>query len=516
MNRIIKKAAALLLAAVMIVAVPNCTKLRTSDASGAVSAVWPVDKSYQNITTYFDPQRNVSDASGYHNAIDIEADYGVNVLAAYPGTCVSSSWMDAYGNMIILYHEDLGVYTFYAHCSSVEVYAGQAVSGGDLIGHVGSTGQSSGNHLHFGICDSLLSGWPCRTYYDPLSYFTYDSVAITNPNASPAGAAPACSCTDDCAGTYTTKGVTTYLNIRAGHGSDTAVRGQIPAGAQFTVTKGDGKWAHVEYNGISGCVSMEFIQLIESAPAGCSCSESYADKYTTKDVTTFLNIREGHGSDTAAVGKIPAYAEFEVTKADGKWAHVIYGGVSGCVSMDYIQKLETAKSKMTVTGQTTPAASSEVGSEFNIKGVITSELPIVKVWGGVYKKDGMIAVQTAEAAPNAKEYDLAGDFGSKIDFSKLDAGTYVYYIEAEDTSGEKFTIINSVFALESADITAGDLNSDSKISISDAVLLQNYLLGAGTFTEQQFSVADLNGDKSVDTFDFIIMRQKLIESKTAE
>ena len=439
MNRIIKKAAALLLAAVMIVAVPNCTKLRTSDASGAVSAVWPVDKSYQNITTYFDPQRNVSDASGYHNAIDIEADYGVNVLAAYPGTCVSSSWMDAYGNMIILYHEDLGVYTFYAHCSSVEVYAGQAVSGGDLIGHVGSTGQSSGNHLHFGICDSLLSGWPCRTYYDPLSYFTYDSVAITNPNASPAGAAPACSCTDDCAGTYTTKGV-----------------------------------------------------------------------------TTFLNIREGHGSDTAAVGKIPAYAEFEVTKADGKWAHVVYGGVSGCVSMDYIQKIETAEPGMTVAGQTTPAASSEVGFAFDIKGVITSNLPIVKVWGGVYKKDGMSGVQTAEAAPNAKEYDLAGDFGSKIDFSKLDAGTYVYYIEAEDTSGEKFTIINSVFTLESADITAGDLNSDSKISISDAVLLQNYLLGAGTFTEQQFSAADLNGDKSVDTFDFIIMRQKLIESKTAE
>ena len=166
---------------------------------------------------------------------------------------------------------------------------------------------------------------------------------------------------------------------------------------------------------------------------------------------------------------------------------------------------------MAIADQTTPAASLEVGSKFDIKGVITSNLPIAKVRGGVYKKSDSSEVQVAEAAPNAVKYDISGDFGSKIDFSKLDAGSYVYYIEAEDTSGEKFTIINSVFALETADVTAGDLNSDSKISISDAVVLQNYLLGAGTFTEQQFKTADMNGDKSVDTFDMILMRKKLID-----
>ena len=42
-------------------------------------------------------------------------------------------------------------------------------------------------------------------------------------------------------------------------------------------------------------------------------------------------------------------------------------------------------------------------------------------------------------------------------------------------------------------------------------MLQNYLLGAGTFTEQQFKTADMNGDKSVDTFDMILMRKKLID-----
>ncbi|MBR6070007.1 MAG: peptidoglycan DD-metalloendopeptidase family protein [Ruminococcus sp.] len=512
MNRIIKKAAAMLLAAVMIAAVPSCVKPRTSSAEGAVSAVWPVDKSYQKITTYFDPLRNESDASGYHNAIDIEAAYGTNVFAAYPGKCISSDWMDAYGNMVILYHEELGVYTFYAHCSSVEVSAGQAVSGGDIIGHVGSTGQSSGNHLHFGICDKLLSGWPCRTYYDPLTYFTYDSVAIANPNATPAEAAPACSCTAEYAGTYTTKGVTTYLNIRAGHGADTAARGQIPANAQFTVTKADGKWAHVEYNGVSGCVSMEYIQKVESAPAGCDCSESYAGTYTTKGVTTYLNIREGHSADTAAVGQIPPDARFEVSKADGKWAHVAYNGVSGCVSMDYIQKVETVESKMTIADQTAPAASVTVGSKFEIKGVITSNLTIAKVRGGVYKKADMSEVQVTEAAPNSVRYDLSSGFGGKIDISKLAEEVYIYKIEAEDTSGGKYTLINSEFTVVKAAVTTGDLNSDTKITISDAVLLQNYLLGAGKFTEQQFNAADMNGDKSVDMFDMILMRRKLVEA----
>lgn len=406
MNRIMKKAAAILLAAVMIFAVPNCVcTLGHSYAAEQASAVWPVDKSFQKITTYFDPLRNETDASGYHNAIDIEADYGANIFAARAGTCISADWMDAYGNMIILYHEDLGIYTFYAHCSSVSVGAGQAVSAGMVIGHVGSTGQSSGNHLHFGICDKLLSGWPCRMYYDPLTYFTYDGTAITNPSAG-AETSPACECTTDCAGRYTTENVVTYLNIRAGHSADSAALGQIPAGAMFTVTKGDGSWAHVEYNGIKGCVSMAFITKVADEPTeeGCKCSESYAGTYTTTGVSDVLNIRADHSANTKLLGTIPANATFKVTKADGSWAHVEYNGVSGCVSMDYIKKVEEETPKVT-----------------------------------------------------------------------------------------------------------GDLNNDGKISISDAVVLQNYLLGGAPLSEVQFGLADMNSDKSVDTFDLIIMRKKLVE-----
>ena len=180
--------------------------------------------------------------------------------------------------------------------------------------------------------------------------------------------------------------------------------------------------------------------------------------------------------------------------------------------MDYIQKVETVESKMTIADQTAPAASVTVGSKFEIKGVITSNLTIAKVRGGVYKKADMSEVQVTEAAPNSVRYDLSSGFGGKIDISKLAEEVYIYKIEAEDTSGGKYTLINSEFTVVKAAVTTGDLNSDTKITISDAVLLQNYLLGAGKFTEQQFNAADMNGDKSVDMFDMILMRRKLVEA----
>ena len=103
MDRIIKKAAAILLAVICIIVVPSrVCMLGSYAAEQPVSAIWPLDKSFQKITTYFNPLRNEYDVSGYHNAIDIEADAGANIFAPYPGTCISAGWVDDYGNMVIL------------------------------------------------------------------------------------------------------------------------------------------------------------------------------------------------------------------------------------------------------------------------------------------------------------------------------------------------------------------------------------------------------------------------------
>lgn len=89
--------------------------------------------------------------AGFHPGLDYPAAQGTRVGAAGRG-CVSFAGYDSggYGNLVIITHR-LGVVTMYAHLSSIAVRRGQCVTGHDLIGRVGSTGYSTGPHLHFEI-----------------------------------------------------------------------------------------------------------------------------------------------------------------------------------------------------------------------------------------------------------------------------------------------------------------------------------------------------------------------------
>lgn len=73
--------------------------------------------------------------------------------------------------------------------------------------------------------------------------------------------------------------------------------------------------------------------------AECGCSTSYAGTYTTKNVTSYLNIRKEHSYTSDSIGRIPPNAIIPVSYGDGQWAHVTYDGVSGYANMDYMQKI---------------------------------------------------------------------------------------------------------------------------------------------------------------------------------
>lgn len=390
------------------------------------TALWPVDNIYQDITTYFDSSRNNGNSSA-HNAIDIPADYGANIYAVYDGECVSAGWHDSYGYLVILWHEELNLYTFYAHCSSMAVYSGETVKKGDVIGYIGNTGVSFGNHLHFGICDTLLGGAPYITYYDPLTYFTYANEDNTYDE--------------------------------------------------------------------------------------CECSTDYAGIYTTRGVDTYLNIRNGHSTDSEVIGKILPDTEVKVIKSDGIWAHIEYNGIKGCCSMEYLEKTGEISSDMSISDYTVPHGTFDKGSVFSIKGIINSDLPIKKVWGGVYESDGITPVVVAEADSCGLSYDLSGEFDRQITFNRLGEGSYVYKIEAENEIGNKFTLISSVFYVgEYNEEKLGDVNLDGVINIADLVLLQKYLLNGADFTAEQYVYADFNRDSVVDVFDMVDMRKKINES----
>lgn len=98
----------------------------------------------------------------FHSGLDIRAPRGREIVAAAGGTVVHSGWMGGYGYTIVIAHSN-GLTTLYGHCSSLVATKGQTVRSGELIARVGSTGRSTGNHLHFEV---RIKG----TTYNPLSY----------------------------------------------------------------------------------------------------------------------------------------------------------------------------------------------------------------------------------------------------------------------------------------------------------------------------------------------------------
>ena len=97
-----------------------------------------------------------------HNGIDLAAPSGSPILAAYNGTVVAADYNSTMGNYIMINHGG-GLYTIYMHCSALYVSKGTDVTSGTKIGAVGSTGRSTGPHLHFGV---RLNG----NYVSPWNY----------------------------------------------------------------------------------------------------------------------------------------------------------------------------------------------------------------------------------------------------------------------------------------------------------------------------------------------------------
>ncbi|WP_406185872.1 peptidoglycan DD-metalloendopeptidase family protein [Streptomyces sp. NBC_01006] len=112
-------------------------------------------------------------SSGYHTGVDFIASSGTTVRAVGAGTVVSAGWGGAYGNEVVIRHAD-GKYSQYGHLSQLSVSVGQSVTGGQTIGLSGSTGNSTGPHLHF----EIRTGPSYGSDIDPLAYLRSKGVSI--------------------------------------------------------------------------------------------------------------------------------------------------------------------------------------------------------------------------------------------------------------------------------------------------------------------------------------------------
>ncbi len=111
--------------------------------------IWPVPKNITRISSYFG-WRILWGRSDYHLGIDIPAASGTDIYASNGGTVVTATWHYSYGYYVLIDHGG-GYATLYAHNSRLLVKAGDKVEQGDVIAKMGTTGSSSGNHLHFEV-----------------------------------------------------------------------------------------------------------------------------------------------------------------------------------------------------------------------------------------------------------------------------------------------------------------------------------------------------------------------------
>ena len=138
----------------------NTTPSGNGQSTG--SMMWPCPSS-KRVTSDYGPRTSPTNgASSNHKGIDIGAAYGADIVAADGGTVLVATYSSSGGNYVIIDHGG-GLCTVYMHASSLTVSAGQTVSKGQVIAKVGTTGNSTGNHLHFGV---TLNG----VYVSPWGY----------------------------------------------------------------------------------------------------------------------------------------------------------------------------------------------------------------------------------------------------------------------------------------------------------------------------------------------------------
>lgn len=135
----------------------------TASASGFL---WPIAGSHRVTSPFGWRTHPITGRQHLHGGIDIAAPNGTPILAAKAGVVVISQYGSSYGNYVVLSHPD-GTRTLYAHMSQRSVSAGDTVSQGQTVGLVGSTGSSTGNHLHF----ETWTGSSSSSRVNPMQFF---------------------------------------------------------------------------------------------------------------------------------------------------------------------------------------------------------------------------------------------------------------------------------------------------------------------------------------------------------
>ena len=140
--------------------------------------LWPLSSGYNVLTSLFGPRPHpVTGKPNNHTGIDISAPKNTKIYAAKSGVVTTSTYNSSYGEYVVVSHSD-STSTLYAHMTTRNVREGQTVKQGDVVGYVGSTGSSTGNHLHFEVRVNNARQDPVNYFKDKALYARSDGMTL--------------------------------------------------------------------------------------------------------------------------------------------------------------------------------------------------------------------------------------------------------------------------------------------------------------------------------------------------
>ena len=145
------------------------------DRARCIPAIQPVaNKDLTRIASGYGPRIDpVYGTYEFHEGMDFTAETGTDIYATGDGVVESAEWHSGYGNCVIINH-GYDYKTLYGHCDRLLVSAGQKVKRGEVIAKVGSTGKSTGSHLHYEVIVKGIHDNPAKYYFLDLSPEEYD------------------------------------------------------------------------------------------------------------------------------------------------------------------------------------------------------------------------------------------------------------------------------------------------------------------------------------------------------
>lgn len=286
-----------------------------SGTAAAADFVWPQTG---RVTSNFDSARPY----GKHAAIDIAGPNRSAITAGRGGRVSFYGVNGGYGNLMIVDH-GAGYQTYYAHLTSAARSVGAQVNTGDTIAYEGSTGNSTGPHVHFEV----------RRYgtklYVPASMgttlqrgggvnYTYAGLSTTQSG----GSTPPPSNGGSTQGNHMAYRVSaSALNVRSGPGTGNATIGLVHSGEVYISDATQSGWHRVWFNGRQGWSSGQYL-------AGSGATARIVD-------VSALNVRTGPSTGYAVVNTIGAGQRYAQTRTSGDWVEIFFDGAKKWIHGGY-------------------------------------------------------------------------------------------------------------------------------------------------------------------------------------